>query len=64
MIEKSFQCVNCQHEWSVVYGTGKPNTCPQCNGTNLHRSKKERSKGRWGGAGLGMGKGRCGRQMS
>ena len=64
MIEKSFQCVNCRHEWSVAYGTGRPNACPQCNGTNLQRSEKDRGQARRGGAGRGRGKGRCGRPMS
>ncbi|MGD9042562.1 MAG: DUF134 domain-containing protein [Desulfobacterales bacterium] len=63
MIEKRFQCDNCRHEWSVPYGTGRPNACPQCSGPNLHRSEKDRGPARQGGAGRGRGRGRCGRQM-
>ncbi len=63
MIEKLFQCDDCRHEWSVPYGTGRPNTCPQCSSPNLHRSEKDRGPARQGGAGRGRGKGRCGRQM-
>ena len=64
MIEKSFQCVDCQHEWSVPYGTGRPNACPKCNGSNLHRSDKNRGPSRRNGFGRGRGKGNCGRQIS
>jgi predicted DNA-binding protein (UPF0251 family) len=64
MIEKLFQCDDCQHEWSVPYGTGRPNACPQCSSPNLHRSEKDRGPARRDGAGSGRGKGRCGRQMT
>ena len=63
MIEKLFECDDCRHEWSVPYGTGRPNVCPQCGSPNLHRSEKNRGPTRRGGAGRGRGKGRCGRQM-
>jgi predicted DNA-binding protein (UPF0251 family) len=63
MTEKMFQCDDCRHEWSVPYGTGRPNACPQCGSTNLHRSEKDRGPARRDGAGRGGGKGRCGRQM-
>ena len=62
MIEKLFQCDDCQHEWSVPYGTGRPNACPQCSSPNLHRSEKDRGQARRGVSGQGRGKGRCGRQ--
>jgi len=64
MIEKSFQCFDCQHEWSVSYETNRPNACPQCSSSNLHRSEKDRGRARCGGASRGRGKNRCGRQMS
>lgn len=64
MIEKSFQCVDCLHEWSVPYETGRPNSCPQCSSSNLHRSEKDSGPARRGGSGQGRRKGRCGRQMS
>ena len=63
MSEKMFQCDDCRHEWSVPYGTGRPNACPQCSSTNLHRSENDRGPARRDGAGRGRGKGRCGRQM-
>jgi predicted DNA-binding protein (UPF0251 family) len=64
MSERMFQCSDCQHEWSVPFGTERPNGCPQCNSTNLYRSQKDRGPARCGGAGRGRGKGSCGRQMS
>ena len=64
MNEKLFQCDDCRHEWSVPYGTGRPNACPQCSSPNLHRSEKDRGPARRGGAGRGKSKGLCGRQMT
>lgn len=64
MSARMFQCNDCQHEWSVPAGTGRPNGCPQCSSTNFYRSQKDRGQARRGGAGRGQGKGRCGRQMS
>ena len=64
MIEKTFQCDDCRHEWSVPYGTGRPNACPQCSCPNLHRSEKDRGPAKRGGGGRGRGKGQCGRQMT
>ena len=30
MEERQFQCQNCNHQWTVPFGTGRPANCPQC----------------------------------
>ena len=62
MRARTFQCDDCRQEWSVPFGTGRPNTCPQCNSSNFHRSEKDRGQARHGGSGQGRGKCRGGRQ--
>ena len=62
MSARTFRCSDCRQEWSVPFGTGRPETCPQCKGTNFQRSEKDRGPARRGGSGQGRGKGRCGRQ--
>ena len=37
MEKREFKCYNCDHEWEVPFGTPRPEECPQCNSTNLHR---------------------------
>ncbi len=61
MRERAFQCSDCRQEWSVPFGTGRPESCPQCNSANFHRSQKDRGQARGSGSGKGRGKGRCGR---
>jgi predicted DNA-binding protein (UPF0251 family) len=57
MSEKSFECGECRHEWSVPYGTGRPDACPQCSSPNLHRAASDRGPGRGRRAGRGRGRG-------
>ena len=61
MRERAFQCNDCRQEWSVPFGTGRPESCPQCKSANLHRSQRDRGQARGGGSAKGRGKGRCGR---
>jgi DNA-binding XRE family transcriptional regulator len=56
MIEKRFHCGGCKHEWSVPYGMGRPDECPECSGSNVHRSIDDRGRGRRGGSGRGSGR--------
>jgi predicted DNA-binding protein (UPF0251 family) len=56
MMERIFICSNCKHEWSSPYGAGRPEQCPQCKKTNIHRAPQDR-----GWARAGRGRGRCGR---
>jgi len=39
--KRSFKCYDCNHEWSVPYGTGQSGLqmkCPQCGSDNIHRA--------------------------
>lgn len=60
MMEKHFTCYDCKNEWSVAYGTARPNECPKCKSTNVHRS--ERDKGWARRSGFGPGRGMCRRK--
>ena len=53
--ERLFKCYACSHEWSEPHGTGRPNTCPKCGDTNIHRAPEDRGYAR-------PGRGRHGRQ--
>lgn len=37
---RRFKCYGCNHEWEIAYGLGRPNECPQCKNTNIHRADK------------------------
>lgn len=50
--KRMFQCSDCEHSWEVLFGTGRPMACPQCGGSNLHRSDSDRGHG---GGGHSMG---------
>lgn len=56
---RNFRCYACSHIWGVSYGTGRPQECPQCKSTNIHRAEDDRGCARRGGPGFGK-KG-CGR---
>jgi predicted DNA-binding protein (UPF0251 family) len=48
--ERLFKCSECQNEWQEPYGTGRPDECPKCQGTNIHRAPQDRGfAGRHGG---------------
>jgi predicted DNA-binding protein (UPF0251 family) len=42
---RTFKCSDCQHTWEVPFGTGRPQECPHCKSTNLHRAEEERGGG-------------------
>jgi len=58
MIEREFQCDDCQHQWTVPFGTGRPDACPQCNSQRLHHSQPGIGPAGRGGKGRGHGRGR------
>jgi len=35
---RSFRCIDCDHEWQVPFGTGRPEECPDCCGRQFRRS--------------------------
>ncbi|MBU3933452.1 MAG: DUF134 domain-containing protein [Candidatus Omnitrophica bacterium] len=48
MMERNFVCYECKNEWTVPYGTGRPNECPKCKSTNIHRAPQDRGWARMG----------------
>jgi predicted DNA-binding protein (UPF0251 family) len=53
--KRLFQCSGCEHYWEVPFGTGRPASCPICQGNNFHRADTFRGPG-------GGGKGTCRRR--
>jgi predicted DNA-binding protein (UPF0251 family)/phage FluMu protein Com len=52
---RKFRCDHCQHFWELPFGTGRPENCPSCKSSNIHRSEEDRGYAR----GYGRGQGRC-----
>ncbi len=53
---RRFKCYGCNHEWEIAYGLGRPDECPQCKNTNIHRAEQDRGYARSGrGGGFGYG---------
>ena len=57
MQERKFQCQNCNHQWSIPFGTGRPGNCPQCQGNSIFRA--DRGQGRAGCGRSGKNQRRC-----
>lgn len=51
--EREFVCSQCKHTWSVAFGTGRPDACPQCGSPHFHRAHGTGCCGRQGGQGHG-----------
>jgi predicted DNA-binding protein (UPF0251 family) len=49
---KKFRCYDCDYIWEIPYGTDRPQNCPQCKNTNIHRDK---GYARWCGSRRGRG---------
>jgi predicted DNA-binding protein (UPF0251 family) len=43
---RKFMCDDCQHVWELAFGTGRPQQCPKCQSSNLHRSQEDRGSAR------------------
>jgi len=62
MVAREFICRPCSHRWSVPFGVPRPQTCPACDSTDIHRMdpmagpQGEAHQGRCGAR-----RGRCGR---
>jgi len=54
MIGRHFTCYDCKNEWTVPHGVDRPDECPKCKSTNIHRSPHDRGWAR-GGGGCGDG---------
>jgi uncharacterized protein len=51
--QRTFRCSDCEHEWQLPFGTGRPSECPQCQSKIFRRAEEERGrsgKGRGGPA--------------
>ena len=48
-----FKCFDCKYEFSLPYGEPKPEVCPKCGSTNIHRIDSERGGRGFGGMGRG-----------
>jgi predicted DNA-binding protein (UPF0251 family) len=58
MMERHFVCYDCKHEWTSPHGAGRPDACPQCKSTNIHRAAQDRGWAR--GRGFASGRGFAG----
>ncbi|MBN1502152.1 DUF134 domain-containing protein [Candidatus Woesearchaeota archaeon] len=57
MVQRKFKCFACQHEWEAAFGIGRPEKCPKCESTNIHRINVETSGfGHHGRGGTGRGR--------
>ena len=45
MIDRTFTCSDCKHEWAVPSGTGRPSGCPQCQSADIQRAPAGRGCG-------------------
>ena len=66
MMERHFVCYECKNEWTLPYGSGRPNECPKCKSLNIHRAEQDRGWARRGqgfGGGFRHRRGRCGRAV-
>ena len=43
--QRTFRCGDCQHEWQLPFGTGRPSECPECQSKNFRRAEEERGQG-------------------
>ncbi len=55
---RKFKCSDCQHSWNLPYGTGRPENCPSCKSSDIHRAQEDRGYPKGGG----RGQGRCCRE--
>jgi rubrerythrin len=44
--KRRFECGDCGHSWRVPHGSPKPETCPECEGTDIRRAEEDRSQGK------------------
>jgi predicted DNA-binding protein (UPF0251 family) len=48
--KRLFQCSDCEHYWEAPFGTGRPASCPNCQGRNFRRVDnfgRPARRGRW-----------------
>ena len=52
---RRFRCDACQHSWDLAYGTGRPESCPSCESSNIYRAQEDGGYAR----SVGRGQSRC-----
>jgi len=52
--KRKFRCYDCNYEWALPYGSGRPLECPKCKSKNIHRHPDDRGPQR--GRGMRMGR--------
>ncbi len=57
VIQRKFVCYECSCTWELPHGTGRPQTCPECGSTNIHRAPEDRGYARRGVRSRGRGQG-------
>lgn len=40
--ERTFDCHDCKHIWSLPHGAARPDACPKCNSKNIHRAPQQK----------------------
>jgi predicted DNA-binding protein (UPF0251 family) len=45
---RKFKCYACGHDWEVPHGIRRPEKCPKCGSTNIHRAPEDRGYARVG----------------
>jgi len=61
MVEREFMCVECKHKWTLPFGSGRPEQCPECKSQNIHRQNAGRGRRADADFGSCGGRRRCGR---
>ncbi len=51
--KRKFLCYDCNYEWELDYGTGRPEECPKCKSKNIRRHPEDREFQRVKGLGFG-----------
>ncbi len=67
VVKRKFTCSDCEHNWEVPHGPGRPSECPKCGSHLIHRADDDRGFGRRGQGARqeqGAGMGRCRRRQS
>jgi len=41
MVQRQFKCSTCSHHWAEAFGTRRPDECPKCKSTDLHRTMQD-----------------------
>ena len=46
MTKRTFECAECGNVWRVPHGSPKPEVCPECESTDIHRAPDNRDQGK------------------